>query len=90
MTNFQLIRAVKHDLPFIMATERHEGYDAVVGRWDEERHCAALADGKHAYFVGYADSGPIGFVIVRDWDSPDRVTLISASLYPRPAKDMGG
>ncbi len=36
MINFRLARAAEHDLPFIMATERHEGYDAVVGRWDEE------------------------------------------------------
>ena len=49
---FQLIRASEADLPFIMATERQEGYDAVVGRWDEIKHRAAIADGRHAYFIG--------------------------------------
>jgi hypothetical protein len=35
--NFQLVRAAENDLPFIMATERPEGYDAFVGHWDEAR-----------------------------------------------------
>ncbi|BCG69991.1 hypothetical protein MesoLj113a_11490 [Mesorhizobium sp. 113-1-2] len=28
---FQLVRATENDLPFIMATERREGYGAFVG-----------------------------------------------------------
>ena len=40
--DFQLLRATETDLPFIMATERGEGYDAFVGRWDEARHREAL------------------------------------------------
>ncbi|AMY02958.1 hypothetical protein AB0V79_07290 [Mesorhizobium ciceri] len=50
--NFELVRAGENDLPFIMATERREGYDALVGRWDEARHRQALLDDAHAYFVG--------------------------------------
>ena len=46
--DFQLVRAGEDDLPFIMATERREGYDAFVGRWDEARHREALFDGSHA------------------------------------------
>lgn len=89
MINFRLARAAEHDLPFIMATERHEGYDAFVGRWDEERHYAALADGKHAYFLGYADSEPVGFAIVRDWDSSDRVTLVKRLAVSTPGQGHG-
>jgi hypothetical protein len=50
MTNPRIERASRTDLPFIMATERMDGYDHFVGRWDEARHLSALADGHYAYF----------------------------------------
>ena len=74
--DFRLVRATEDDLPFIMATERREGYDAFVGRWDEARHREALVDGSHAYFIGVDGSVPIGFAILRQWASAEHVTLI--------------
>ena len=59
-----------------MATERLEGYGELVGRWEADRHLAALADGRHAYFVAEADGEPVGFAILRDWASPEQVTLV--------------
>ena len=41
-----------------MATERLEGYGELVGRWEADRHLAALADGRHAYFVAEAEGAP--------------------------------
>jgi hypothetical protein len=38
-------------IPFVMETERTPGFGEFVGRWDEARHRAALADGRHAYFI---------------------------------------
>ena len=46
-----LRRGSEADIPFIMATERLEGYGELVGRWEADRHLAALGDGRHAYFV---------------------------------------
>jgi RimJ/RimL family protein N-acetyltransferase len=71
-----LVWANENDVPFVMATERHEGYERVVGRWTEARHRTALGDGSHAYFLAVDGSEPIGFAILREWDSVDRVTLI--------------
>ena len=34
----EITRADTVDLPFIMTTERLEGYEALVVRWDESRH----------------------------------------------------
>lgn len=76
-------------LPFIMATERLPGYDAVVGRWDEAYHRRALADRHHAYFVGFAQGEPVGFAILRDWVSPDRVTLLKRIAVARPGEGFG-
>ncbi|UVK56190.1 GNAT family N-acetyltransferase [Mesorhizobium sp. AR02] len=86
---FQLVRATENDLPFIMATERREGYDALVGRWDEPRHREAFADGAHAYFVGIDGSVPIGFVILRGWASAERVTLVKRIAVIAPGQGQG-
>lgn len=73
---FVVVRGDESMIPFITATECLPGFETLVGRWDEARHRSALADGRHAYFV--ARNGPelIGFAILRDWDSPERVTLV--------------
>ncbi|MBS7790927.1 GNAT family N-acetyltransferase [Roseococcus sp. SDR] len=89
MTALTLRRAAEADLPFVMATERREGYDALVGRWDEARHRAALRDGRHAYFLGEAGREPIGFAILRDWASEDRVTLIKRIAVAAPGQGQG-
>ena len=46
---FEIIRATEADIPFVVGDGAGlDGYDAVVGRWDEARHRQALADGIHA------------------------------------------
>jgi RimJ/RimL family protein N-acetyltransferase len=82
-------RADASAIPFVMATERTGGFEQFVGSWDEARHRAALADGRHAYFVGRAGAEPIGFTIVRDWGSPERVTFINRMAVVRPGQGLG-
>ncbi|WP_431302660.1 GNAT family N-acetyltransferase [Sediminicoccus sp. BL-A-41-H5] len=89
MTALTLRRATEADLPFVMATERREGYDALVGRWDEARHRAALRDGRHAHLLGQAGAEPIGFAILRDWASEERVTLIKRIAVAAPGQGWG-
>jgi RimJ/RimL family protein N-acetyltransferase len=85
----QLDRATEGDLPFIMATERLPGYEALVGRWDEEKHRVAVADGRHAYFVGRRAGSPIGFLIIRDWNSAERVSLLKRIAVAEPGQGNG-
>lgn len=87
--DFRLVRATEDDLPFIMATERLEGYGALVGRWEEQRHRAAFLDGSHAYFIGFDGATPIGFVMLRFWDSPERITLVRRVAVTRPGEGRG-
>jgi RimJ/RimL family protein N-acetyltransferase len=72
----QLVRGTAADIPFVMATERRPGYEHLVGRWDDAQHRTALSEGRYAYFIARAELGPIGFAILRDWASRERVTLI--------------
>jgi diamine N-acetyltransferase len=82
-------RADSSAVPFVMATERTAGFEQLVGRWDEARHRAALADGRHVYFIGRDGTEPVGFVIVRDWASPERVTFIKRMAVARPGLGYG-
>ncbi len=86
---FQLRSGTLKDIPFIMATERTPGYEQLVGRWNEEQHRAALADSRYAYFVAEIASHKIGFVLVRDWNSAEHVTLIKRIAVAEPNKGYG-
>lgn len=72
-----------------MTTERLDGYQALVGRWDEAQHRAALAGNRHAYFIARLELQDIGFAIVRDWASPDHVACIKRIAVSRPGQGYG-
>ncbi len=62
-----LRRAAPDDIAFILATERRPGYDALVGRFEEDVHRANLGDDNWMYFIGLDDAGaPQGFAILQD------------------------
>jgi RimJ/RimL family protein N-acetyltransferase len=84
-----LRRATSSDIAFVMRTERLEGYEALVGRWDEARHEAALADPRYACFVAESGSRPVGFAILRDWASPEQVTLVKRVAVAEPGRGLG-
>jgi RimJ/RimL family protein N-acetyltransferase len=88
-TELSVVRGDASAIPVIMATERTSGYEHLVGRWDEAQHRAALADGRHAYFIARAGSELIGFAILRDWASPERVTLVKRIAVCRPGLGHG-
>jgi GNAT superfamily N-acetyltransferase len=71
-----LRRGLEADIPFVMHTERLDGYSELIGRWDGGQHKAALADPRYAYFIAEADRGPAGFAILKDWASVEQVTLV--------------
>ena len=77
------------DIAFVMATERLEGYGELVGRWEADRHLAALRDGRHAYFIATSEGAPVGFAILRDWASAEQVTLVKRVAVARPGKGLG-
>ena len=87
--DFRLAPASLGDLPFIMATERLDGYHALVGHWDVTRHREAFADGSHRYFIGLNDGQPMGFVLLRFWNALERSTLVRRIAVVSPGKGQG-
>ena len=86
---FVVERGDESMISFIMATERLPGFEDLVGHWDEARHRSALSDGRHAYFVARSGSEPVGFAILRDWNSPERVTLLKRIAVSHPGRGYG-
>ena len=84
-----LRRGTLADIPFLMRTERVEGYGELVGRWETAQHAAALADPQYACFVEEADGEPIGFALLRDWASANCVTLVKRVAVARPGMGYG-
>lgn len=85
----QVKRATADDISFIMATERLPGYEQLVGRWTKSQHRKALADRRHAYFIARLNSEAVGFAIVRDWASPERVAHIKRVVVTQPGRGHG-
>lgn len=85
----ELIRATRADIAFVMATERTPGYEDLVGRWERQQHETAIADSRYVYFLGLRDGEPIGFSIVRDRASPDRVTYIKRIIVSDKDRGLG-
>ena len=89
MSGLALRRATAVDIPFIMRTERLEGYADLVGCWDEGRHLAALADQRCACFVAGTADGLIGFALLTEWGAADHVTLVKRVAVAEPGKGFG-
>ena len=85
----QLVKGTADHIAFVMAAERLPGYEELVGRWSEAQHRAALADGRHAYFIARFASQDIGFAIVRDWASSERVACIKRIAVASPGQGHG-
>src|SRR5262249_27322786 len=56
---------------------------------DEPRHRAALRDGRYAYFIARQGEAAVGFAIVRDWGSPERVMLVKRVAVSYPGYGYG-
>jgi RimJ/RimL family protein N-acetyltransferase len=65
------------------------GFEQLVGRWNDAQHRSALADGRHAYFIARFESEAIGFAIVRDWASAERVAHIKRVVVSHPGRGHG-
>jgi RimJ/RimL family protein N-acetyltransferase len=88
-TGVTIARAGPTDIGFVMATERREGYEAILGRSDEAWHRESLVEQRYAYFLARDGDERIGFAILRDWDAPEQVTHIKRIAMVEPGRGDG-
>jgi len=85
-----LLRAARAaDLDAIMAIERGEGFEALVGRSSREEHEAMLASPRHSYFVGERASVE-AFAILRDLDDINGNLYLKRIAVAQPGQGLGG
>lgn len=77
------------DVPFIMETERGQGFENFVGRWEKERHEAEFANPASAYLIGERDGAPNGFALLRDLDEPFGNVLLKRIAVREPGAGFG-
>jgi diamine N-acetyltransferase len=76
------------DLDAILAIERGEGYENLVGRSTRGEHEDMLAGPRHAYFVGERE-GVEAFAILRDLDHPHGNLYLKRIAVARPGQGDG-
>jgi diamine N-acetyltransferase len=76
------------DLDAILAIERGEGFEILVGRSTRREHEDMLAGPRHAYFVGER-KGVEAFAILRDLDHPHGNLYLKRIAVARPGQGDG-
>jgi RimJ/RimL family protein N-acetyltransferase len=89
VTPVRLRPATEADIPFVMATERRPGYDALVGRWDASRHRAEMALPSSAYLIGLGEGDAKGFAILRDLGDPSGNVALKRIALAEPGRGFG-
>jgi len=82
-------RARRDDIDFIMQTERGDGYEDFVGRWDRTMHEAELSKPGSAYLIGERDGISHGFAILKDLDDPCGNVLLKRIAVREPGAGFG-
>lgn len=82
-------RAGPEDVPAIMAIERREGYDRLVGRWPEETHLAEMAKPSTLYFALREAGALAGFAIVLGVEDPNRRAHLKRIAVASPGRGDG-
>ncbi|HEV2818610.1 MAG TPA: GNAT family N-acetyltransferase [Allosphingosinicella sp.] len=77
------------DIAAIMGIERRPGYEALVGRWAEDRHRAEMADPSVRYFALREGGALAGFAIVLGLDDPDRRAHLQRIAVAEPGGGAG-
>src|SRR5262245_4884017 len=64
--------ASSSDIPTMMRIERGEGYARLVGRWDAERHAAAIENASCRYYLARDGADIAGFAILQNVGSENQ------------------
>ena len=74
----------------MMQTERQPGFEWKVGRWDEPRHQAMLADPRNIHLVGVdATDAACGFAIMRRLEDTEQNLYLQRIAMARPGTGLG-
>lgn len=84
-----LRRATEADIPFLMRAERGEGYEALVGRSDEDEYREFLADPDKAIFIAHSAGENLGFILLNDVGVSDNGVRMRRVVALVPNRGVG-
>jgi RimJ/RimL family protein N-acetyltransferase len=76
-------------LDTIMALERGEGFDRLVGRWSREEHVNELSAPGSLYLLWREGGEVLGFVMLQGLDNPHRTTRLRRIAMREPGRGEG-
>ena len=86
---FSVGLAAPEDIPAIMAIERLPGYDALVGRWEADKHRAEMASPGIAYLALREGGRLAGFAILLGLDDPNKRAHLKRIAVAEPGRGDG-
>jgi len=81
--------ATEADIPVIMALERLDGYEPLVGRWEADVHAAALKNPSTRYFVAREGNEIVAFAILQGVASPNGCVHLRRIISRNPERGTG-
>jgi RimJ/RimL family protein N-acetyltransferase len=81
--------ASEADILAIMAIERSPGFDAYVGRSEEEQHRAMMAAADCRYVMLEDETGPAGFAILQGVGATNAVIYLKRIAVGSPGRGLG-
>lgn len=84
-----LAPARAEDVPAIMALERGEGFERLVGRWSADEHLKALQDPARLHLVWREGEEVLGFVLFEQLADPNRTLRLRRIAVREPGRGLG-
>jgi predicted GNAT family N-acyltransferase len=77
------------DMPVIMAIERLDGYEPLVGRWEADVHAAEIKHPSNKYLVTRENSEIVAFSILQGVTAPNRCIRLRRIIVRNPERGVG-
>jgi RimJ/RimL family protein N-acetyltransferase len=81
--------ATEADIPDIMALERLDGYEPLVGRWEADQHTIEIKNPANKYLVAREDTGIVAFAILQGVTTPHRCIRLRRIIARNPQRGVG-
>jgi predicted GNAT family acetyltransferase len=81
--------ATEADIPIIIALERLDGYEPLVGRWDADQHAVEIKNPANRYLVAREDNETVAFAILQGLTAPNRCIRLRRIIARNPERGIG-
>jgi RimJ/RimL family protein N-acetyltransferase len=77
------------DIPVIMALERLDGYELLVGRWEADVHAAEIKSPSNKYLVARENNEIVAFAILQGLTAANRCIGLRRIIARNPERGVG-